>query len=124
MKLLVGPTMSSAPAIRTMREVIVSGELGALRMVNIWESNDFMYRARRAEELVPALGGGVVFNQGSHQADIVRYLAGGVVERVRSNVGVWDSARPVDGSYQVFVQCANGVSATMIYTGLRRIRHQ
>jgi phthalate 4,5-cis-dihydrodiol dehydrogenase len=116
-KLIVGPTMSFAPAIRMMREIIVSGELGPLRMVNIWESNDFMYRARRPEELDAALGGGVVFNQGPHQADIVRCLTGGMGQSVRSSVGVWDADRPVDGSYQVFLQCADGASATMIYTG-------
>jgi phthalate 4,5-cis-dihydrodiol dehydrogenase len=116
-KLLVGPTMSFAPAVRAMREIIVSGELGPLRMINIWESNDFMYRARRPEELEAALGGGVVFNQGPHQADIVRCLAGGMVQSVRASVGVWDAARPVDGSYQVFLQCADGASAMMIYTG-------
>jgi phthalate 4,5-cis-dihydrodiol dehydrogenase len=116
-KLIVGPTMSFAPAVQLMRQIVTSGELGALRMVNIWESNDFMYRARRPEELDPALGGGVVFNQGPHQADIVRCLTGGMIHSVRAAVGMWDSSRPTDGSYQVFLQCADGVSASMIYTG-------
>jgi phthalate 4,5-cis-dihydrodiol dehydrogenase len=116
-KLIVGPTMSFAPAIQRMRQIIVGGELGALRMINTWESNDFMYRARRPEELVAALGGGVVYNQAPHQVDIVRYLVGGRVESVRAAVGVWDPERPVDGSYQVFMQCTDDISATMIYTG-------
>ena len=38
---------------------------------------DFLYRLRRPEELDPAQGGGVVLNQGAHQVDIVRLLAGG-----------------------------------------------
>lgn len=116
-RLIVGPTMSFAPAIQTMRAIIASGDLGALRMVNTWESNDFMYRARRPEELITALGGGVVFNQGPHQVDIVRYLVGGMVTSVHARVGAWDPQRPTEGSYQVLLECADGVSAMMVYTG-------
>ncbi|MFN0070896.1 MAG: Gfo/Idh/MocA family oxidoreductase [Chloroflexota bacterium] len=116
-KLIVGPTMSFAPAIRAMRQIIAQNELGPLRMVNTWESNDFLYRARRSEELDTLLGGGVIYNQAPHQVDIVRFLTGGRVLSVRSAIGTWDKDRPTEGSYQVFLQCADGASAVIIYTG-------
>lgn len=115
--LLVGPTMSSAPAMKAMREIIVSGELGPVRMITTWDSNDFMYRARRPEELDTALGGGVIFNQGPHQVDIVRYLGGGLLESVRAGTGAWDPSRPTEGSYMAFCQLVGGATATMIYNG-------
>lgn len=116
-KLIVGPSMSFAPAFKVMRDVISSNEIGAVRMISSWESNDFIYRARRPEELDTAKGGGVIFNQAPHQADIVRYLAGGLVRSVRASTGNWDPARPTEGSYQAFLELENGASAVMIHTG-------
>ena len=67
-KLIIGHTHSYDPAVRTLREVIVSGELGKLGMINTWNYTNFLYRPRRPEELDTSLGGGILFNQVSHQA--------------------------------------------------------
>ena len=40
----VRPTHSFDPPIRKMREIVKSGELGRLCMINTWNYNEFMYR--------------------------------------------------------------------------------
>jgi phthalate 4,5-cis-dihydrodiol dehydrogenase len=100
-----------------MRDVIRSGELGALRMVNTWHYGDFMYRPRTPEELDTSLGGGVIFNQGPHQIDVVRVLAGGVVRSVRAMTGIYDPARRSEGAFTAFLELEGGIAATIVYSG-------
>ena len=54
-------------------------------MIATWNYTNFLYRPRRPEELDTAQGGGIVFNQMSHQIDTVRLIGGG---RLRSVVDV------------------------------------
>ena len=96
--LLVGHSHSfDRPILRT-REIIASGAVGPVRMINAQYYTDFLYRPRRPEELVTGRGGGVVFSQGAHQIDIVRLLGGGRVRTVRALTGAWDSDRPTEGA--------------------------
>jgi len=90
-KLLCGHTHSFDPPIRKMREIVKSGELGKLSMINSWNYNEFMYRPRMRHEL--AMSRGVVLNQGPHHVDIVRLIGGGLVRSVRAMTGIWDKAR-------------------------------
>ena len=99
MKLLCGHTHSFDPPIRKMREMVRSGELGQLGMIQTWNYNEFMYRPRMPQELDSTSGGGVVFNQGPHQVDMVRLIGGGLVRSVRGMTGIWDAARPTEGAY-------------------------
>jgi len=116
-KLIVGHTHSYDPAVRTMREVIVSGELGKLGMINTWNYTNFLYRPRRPEELDTSLGGGILFNQVPHQVDTVRLLGGGLVKSVRSATGIWDPARPTEGSHLTFLEFEDGAAASLVYSG-------
>jgi phthalate 4,5-cis-dihydrodiol dehydrogenase len=114
-KLLCGHTHSFDPPIRKIREIIQSGELGRLRMVHSWNYNEFMYRPRMKHEL--AMSRGVVLNQGPHQVDVVRLIGGGMVKSVRATTGIWDPARPHEGSYVCYLEFADGVPATLVYSG-------
>jgi phthalate 4,5-cis-dihydrodiol dehydrogenase len=114
-KLLCGHTHSFDPPIRKIREIIRSGELGRLRMVHSWNYNEFMYRPRMKHEL--AMSRGVVLNQGPHQVDVVRLIGGGMVKSVRATTGIWDPARPHEGSYVSYLEFADGVPATLVYSG-------
>jgi phthalate 4,5-cis-dihydrodiol dehydrogenase len=69
--LVVGHTHAFDPAIRAMRALIVSGELGHLGMVASWNYANYLYRPRRPEELDSSKGGGILFNQVPHQVDVV-----------------------------------------------------
>ncbi|WP_063062881.1 Gfo/Idh/MocA family protein [Nocardia sienata] len=113
--LLCGHTHSYGPAVRAMRRIISSGELGRVRMINTWHFNEWMYRPRASWELDPLGGGNLVYNQGAHQIDIVRVLGGGRVRSVRATTGVWDQARPAAGAYSAYLDFEDGTVATLVY---------
>ena len=113
-KLLCGHTHSLDPAIRKMHEIIRSGELGRVRMINTWNYNDFMVRPYTNKDLESSHG--VVLNQGPHHVDILRLLGGGLVRSVRAMTGNWDATRP-EGSYLCYLEFEDGTPATMAYNG-------
>jgi phthalate 4,5-cis-dihydrodiol dehydrogenase len=86
-------------------------------MITALNFTDFLYRPRRSEELSTAKGGGIVFSQGTHHVDIVRYLAAAPVASVRAAVGAWDPARPTEGAYSALLSFADGTFASLVYSG-------
>jgi phthalate 4,5-cis-dihydrodiol dehydrogenase len=114
-KLLCGHTHSFDPPIRKIREIIKSGELGGLCMINTWNYNEFMYRPRMKHEL--ATSHGVVLNQGPHHVDVVRLIGDGMVRSVRAMTGIWDKARGHEGSYTCYLEFEDGTPATLVYSG-------
>lgn len=118
--LIVGHSHSfDAPVIKA-RAVIDSGEVGAVRMIHAMNYTDFLYRARRPEELRTEDGGGVIHSQAAHQVDIVRLLAGGLACSVRAHVGAWDAARPTEGAYSALMDFESGAFASLTYSGYGR----
>jgi len=89
---IVGHTHAFDPSIREMRRIIEGGELGRLGMILAFNYNDFLLRPHRADEFDEPGGGGIAFNQVSHQIEIVRSL-GGDVRSVRAHMGALDPAR-------------------------------
>jgi phthalate 4,5-cis-dihydrodiol dehydrogenase len=115
--LIVGHCHSfDTPYLRT-RELIDSGEYGAVQMIQAINFTDYLYRPRRPEELSTAQGGGAVFSQAAHQVDIVRLLAGAPAIRLRATVGSWDPSRPTEGAYSALIWFANGAFASLSYSG-------
>ena len=115
--LMVGHSHSFDGPYRRTRELIDSGEFGAVRMIHALNFTDFLYRPRRPEELDTARGGGVVFSQAAHQVDIVRLLGGGRASSVRASTGSWDAARPTEGAYGALLNFEGGAFANMTYSG-------
>lgn len=115
--LIVGHSHSFDGPIRQTRRLLESGEFGDVRMVHALDYTDFLYRPRRPEELDTGLGGGVIYNQAPHQADNVRFIAGGLAKSVRALTGVWDPQRATEGAYSALVTFENGVIASMVYSG-------
>jgi len=112
-QLIVGHSHSfDAPILHT-KKLIQTGSYGAVRMITALDFTDFVYRPRRPEELEA----GAVYNQGAHQVDIVRLLAGGRVRSVRAFTGSFDPARPTDGAYTCVLGFDNGVFASLVYSG-------
>ena len=116
-QLIVGHCHSFDAPYKLVRDLVGSGECGAVRMIHALNYTDFLYRPRRPEELNTQEGGGVVFSQAAHQLDIVRMLAGSPVIRVRAATGCWDEARPTEGAYAAMVWFANGCFASVTYSG-------
>jgi phthalate 4,5-cis-dihydrodiol dehydrogenase len=113
--LVVGHTHAFDPAIRAMRTLIASGELGRLGMIASWNYTNYLYRPRRPEELDTAKGGGILFNQLPHQIDIARLLGGGRVKSVRAHAGGLDPARPTEGHAVAFLAFEDGAAASLVY---------
>ena len=115
--LVVGHTHSFDAPILKMREIIRSGELGPVAMINTWNYTNFLYRPRRPEELRTELGGGIIYNQVPHQVDVVRLLGGGRVRSVRAMAWTLDPARPTEGSHVTFLQFEDGAAASLVFSG-------
>ncbi|MBW8904650.1 MAG: Gfo/Idh/MocA family oxidoreductase [Betaproteobacteria bacterium] len=115
--LIVGHSHSFDAPIRRTRELIASGAFGRLRMITAMNFTDFLYRPRRPEELDTSRGGGAVYNQAAHHADIVRLLAGGRAKSVWAQTGNWDAARPTEGAYSALITFEDGAFATVTYSG-------
>jgi phthalate 4,5-cis-dihydrodiol dehydrogenase len=116
-KLICGHTQSFGPHIQTMRRIIQSGQLGALRAMHVWAYTDWMLRPRTAEELDLAQGGGIPYRQGPHQIDTLRLLGGGMIRSVRGTIGQWFGGRPIPGYYSAFLEFENGTPATLMHNG-------
>jgi phthalate 4,5-cis-dihydrodiol dehydrogenase len=113
---IVGHTHGFDPNIRTIQRLVQSGELGQLGMILNFNYTDFLYRPRRPEELDTARGGGITFNQVSHQIEIARAIGGGMVRSVRANVGILDSSRPTEGNCMALLEFENGGAASLTYS--------
>jgi phthalate 4,5-cis-dihydrodiol dehydrogenase len=85
-------------------------------MILTFNYTDFLYRPRRPEELDTSKGGGIVFNQVTHQIEIVRLIAGGLVRSVRANTGVLDPSRPTEGHCTALLEFESGAAASLVYS--------
>ncbi|MGZ5060551.1 MAG: Gfo/Idh/MocA family oxidoreductase [Usitatibacter sp.] len=116
-RLVVGHSHSFDAPILRAREIVESGELGAVRMITSLQFTDFLYRARRPEELDTGAGGGVLFSQAAHQVDVARLLGGGLAASVRTMAGAWDASRPTEGAYAALIAFEGGAFASLAYSG-------
>jgi phthalate 4,5-cis-dihydrodiol dehydrogenase len=118
--LVVGHSHGFDPAIVQIRDIVRRGELGALRMIVNLAYTDFMYRPRRPEELDTAQGGGIMYNQVPHQLDIIRTIDGGPLRSAYARTGIWDRDRPTEGALTALLEFADGVAASITYSGYDR----
>jgi phthalate 4,5-cis-dihydrodiol dehydrogenase len=116
-QLLCGHTASLMAANQAMRRLITSGEIGAVKAINVWSYTDWMFRPRMPQELDIRTGGGIVYRQGPHQVDTVRLLGGGRVRSVRAMTGQWFPGRDAEGYYVALLEFENGVPTTIVHNG-------
>jgi phthalate 4,5-cis-dihydrodiol dehydrogenase len=117
-KLLSGHTRAFDPPVQAMWRVIRSGEVGALKAINVWAFTNWMLRPRMPEEVDVGKGGGVGFRQSPHQIDTLRFLGGGLVRSVRGNLGTWMEGRMgAPGYYTAYLEFEDGTPATIAYNG-------
>jgi phthalate 4,5-cis-dihydrodiol dehydrogenase len=115
--LVVGHSHGFDPSIMMIRDIVRRGDAGPLRMIANLVYTDFLYRPRRPEELDTARGGGIMFNQVPHQLDIIRTIDGGPLRSAYAHAGVWDRARPTEGAMTALLEFADGVAASLTYSG-------
>ena len=116
-QLIVGHSHSFNRPVQVARALIESARYGAVRMLTALDFTDFLYRARRPEELDTAAGGGVIHSQAAHQVDVLRLLGGGLLQSVYAQTGAWDRERPTEGAYQALLRFQDGAFASATYSG-------
>ena len=117
-KLLSGHTRAFDPPIQEMSRIIKSGEVGALKAMNVWAYTFWMLRPRMPEEVDEERAGGVAFRQAPHQIDTLRFLGGGLVRSVRGMTGTWMEGRMgAPGYYTGYLEFEDGTPASITYNG-------
>jgi phthalate 4,5-cis-dihydrodiol dehydrogenase len=117
-KFVQGHSKAYDTPIRKMAEILATGELGAVIHIQTWNWNDWLLRSLVASEVDTAQGSGVVFRQGPHQVDTVRFLAGARARSVRAVAGRREPAYPDgEGHYTALMEFENGAAATMVFDG-------
>jgi phthalate 4,5-cis-dihydrodiol dehydrogenase len=102
---------------KKMGEVISSGRLGRLIQINHWMYSGWLRRPLMASEVEENRGGGIVYRQGPHQMDIVRYLGGGIVRSIRATAGRWNPYFDIEGNYSAFLDFEDGPTALVSFNG-------
>jgi phthalate 4,5-cis-dihydrodiol dehydrogenase len=115
--LLIGPSHSYDESILQTARMIQQGQFGQVRMIQMLNYTDFLYRPRRIEELDSSQGGGVVYSQAAHQLDIARLLGGSCVKTIIAQTGNWDPKRSTEGAYSAQLKFENDCFASLIYSG-------
>ena len=117
-KLLSGHTRAFDPPVQTMSRIINSGEVGALKAMNVWAYTGWMLRPRMPEEVDEERAGGVAFRQAPHQIDTLRFLGGGLVRSVRGMTGTWMEGRMgAPGYFTGYLEFEDRTPATIAYNG-------
>jgi phthalate 4,5-cis-dihydrodiol dehydrogenase len=116
-QLLQGHSKIFDAPIRTMRDLIASGRLGKVIQIDSWNFNDWLERPRIASEVDTTMGGGLVFRQGPHQVDIVRYVAGVPALSVRGVAGRWNPHFKTEGNFAALIEFQGGTVGSLTLNG-------
>lgn len=103
--------------MKMMREVIKSGRLGRVLQIQSSNFNDWLQRPRLAAEVDTKQGGGLVYRQGPHMIDIVRFLGGGMVKTVRGVTGRADPHFDTEGHFSALLEFETGAVAALTFNG-------
>lgn len=115
--IVVGPSHGYDVPILETRKLLSSGKYGPVGMISAQYYTDFVFRPRRPAELDTRRGGGTIYNQGAHHADILLGLAGTAARSVYALAGNLDERRSCDGAYSALIDFENGSFASMTYSG-------
>ena len=103
--------------IKAIREVVASGRIGKVIQISAFNSNDWLQRPRLAPELDTTKGGGLVYRQGPHLVDIVRFIGGGMIESVRGVTGRADPNFDTEGHFNALLGFKDGAAASLTFNG-------
>ena len=116
--LQVGHPQRYLPYNRKAREIIESGELGEIVLINEVRAVNYFVPTRPRWFLKKELaGGGIWMNFGAHSLDKLCYLTGSRVKSVTGKCTYENKDTDVDGSAQVLAHMENGVTAAISICG-------
>jgi predicted dehydrogenase len=115
--LMVGHTVHFMPANRKVKEIIDSGSLGKLIMINdrryvsYFDNRlDWFFRKETA-------GGGILFNLGSHSIDKLQWFTGSRVKKVKAFTDYSASPGDIEGAGMVMAETESGVPGVIFHSG-------
>jgi predicted dehydrogenase len=92
------------------KEILSSGELGELVMINDRRYGGYFNESRPGWFLDKAKsGGGVIINLGSHSIDRIQWLTGSRIAKVRAVLSHFGERGDVEGSGSLFMETTSGV---------------
>jgi phthalate 4,5-cis-dihydrodiol dehydrogenase len=115
--LLQGHSKIYQNPMKMIREIVKSGRLGRVIQIQTANFNDWLQRPRLAPEIDTARGGGIVYRQGPHMVDIVRYIGGGMVRSLRGIAGRADPHFDTEGHFSALLEFEDGAAATLAFNG-------
>ncbi len=116
-KYVQGHSRIYQPYVREIGKIIQSGRLGRVIHIDSLMYNDWLRRPVMPSEVDERRGGGVVYRQGPHQMDIVRYLAGGMIRSVRASAGRHNPHFDIEGDYAAFLDFESGATVSLTFGG-------
>lgn len=116
-QLLQGHSKIYQAPIRKIRDIVKQGRLGRVVQILSYNSNDWLQRPRLAPELDTGQGGGLVYRQGPHIIDIVRFIGGGKVATVRGVTGRADPHFDTEGHFSALLEFEDGAAAAVSFNG-------
>lgn len=116
--LQVGHVQRYFPQNRAAREIVRSGRLGKLLMINDLRTSNYFTNTRPSWFLKKSTaGGGILMNFGAHSFDNLQYLTDSYIEEVKGCCASECPGVEVEGNAQVFVRMENGISAAVTLCG-------
>ena len=116
-QLIQGHSKCFDAPIRAIRRIVESGRLGRVIQIDSWNFNDWLQRPRLPPEVDTTRGGGLVFRQGPHQVDLVRYIAGGMAVSLRAVTGRHDPHFNTEGNFSALIEFESGAVANLAFNG-------
>jgi predicted dehydrogenase len=117
-RLMVGHTQHYKPENRKAKELIDLRSMGRLVMINAVRHLHY-YNSERPEWFFEKRksGGGILMNFGAHSVDMIQWLTGSRVTKVKASVSYFGTKGDIEGSGLVFLETSKGIPATISQSG-------
>lgn len=120
--LQVGHIQRYFPENKRARELIISGVLGKLFMIQDVRTCRYFTPERPKWFLdKERSGGGILMNLGAHSLDKIKFLTGSRLTKAAGGFGFEPAGCPVEGSAQLFLRTESGVTACVTLCGYHDI---
>ncbi|MDG0813520.1 Gfo/Idh/MocA family protein [Cohnella rhizosphaerae] len=117
-KLMVGHTQHYFAENIKAREMIESGQLGKLVMINDVRHVDYYADSRPGWFFETAKsGGGIAMNLGSHAIDRIQWLTDSKIAQVKASVSFYGTRGDIEGSLTAFVRTDRGLPCVISQSG-------
>jgi predicted dehydrogenase len=123
-RLMIGQTQRFMPALRTVKDIVDSGEIGELVMINDFRhAGAGFFSDHRSKWCFSkaTAGGGIMTTLASHSIDKIQFLTDSRITNVKAATSYHGHIGDVEGSGLVFAETERGVPATISSNGYKGV---